>query len=44
MKKIYKKKKLKVKNLIKKENYYLMENILREKDGKEKYINIIIMN
>ena len=44
MKKIYKKKKLKVKNLIKKENYYLMENILREKDGQEKYINIIIMN
>ena len=44
MKKIYQKKKLKVKNILKKGNYYLMENILREKDGQEKYINIIIMN
>ena len=44
MKRIYKKKKLKAKNIIKKENYYLMENILKRKDGQEKYINIIKMN
>ena len=44
MKKNLSEEKVKGKKYNKKENYYLMENILNKKGGQEKYINIIKMN